>query len=136
MGLVLVIWRKLQAGIEVSGLTLSATVFALLAITAGTLYQKRYLRATDVRTANAIQLGAALIVTLPLTFLETEAIVWNVHFIGAMAWAVLGLTLDKDVAGLVVEALEVSLKVLLRCALHRSSPAILLSLPSQSLRPR
>ena len=93
LGLVLVIWRKLQAGIEVSGLTLSATVFALLAITAGTLYQKRYLRATDVRTANAIQLGAALIVTLPLTFLETEAIVWNVHFIGAMAWAVLGLTL-------------------------------------------
>ena len=93
LGLVLVIWRKLQAGIEVSSLTLSATVFALLAITAGTLYQKRYLRATDVRTANAIQLGAALIVTLPLTFLETEAIVWNVHFIGAMAWAVLGLTL-------------------------------------------
>jgi drug/metabolite transporter (DMT)-like permease len=77
----------------VSLITLAATVLALLAITAGTLYQKRHLRATDVRTANVIQLGAALIVTLPLTWLESEAIVWNVHFIGAMAWAVLALTL-------------------------------------------
>lgn len=92
-GLVLVIWRKLMAGTEVSGFTLSATVFALLAITVGTLYQKRHLRATDVRTANAIQLGAALLVTLPLTFLETEPMVWNASLIGAMAWAVLGLTL-------------------------------------------
>ncbi len=92
-GLVLVIWRKLMAGTEVSVFTLSATVFALLAITVGTLYQKRHLRATDVRTANAIQLGAALLVTLPLTFLETEPMVWNASLIGAMAWAVLGLTL-------------------------------------------
>ncbi len=92
-GLVLVIWRKLMAGTEVSAFTLSATVFALLAITVGTLYQKRHLRATDVRTANAIQLGAALLVTLPLTFLETEPMVWNASLIGAMAWAVLGLTL-------------------------------------------
>jgi drug/metabolite transporter (DMT)-like permease len=68
-------------------------VFALLAITAGTLYQKRHLRATDVRTANVIQLGAALIVTLPLTWLESEPIAWNGPFIGAMAWAVLALTL-------------------------------------------
>jgi drug/metabolite transporter (DMT)-like permease len=92
-GLVLVIWRKLLAGTEVSAFTLSATVFALLSITAGTLYQKRHVRATDVRTANAIQLGAALIVTLPLTWLEYEPMHWNASLIGAMAWAVLGLTL-------------------------------------------
>jgi drug/metabolite transporter (DMT)-like permease len=48
---------------------------------------------TDVRTANVIQLAAALLVTLPLTLLETEAIAWNGAFIGAMAWAVLALTL-------------------------------------------
>jgi drug/metabolite transporter (DMT)-like permease len=92
-GLVLVIWRKLLAGTEVSTFTLASTVFALLSITIGTLYQKRHLRATDVRTANAIQLGAALIVTLPLTLLESEAMNWNASLIGAMAWAVLGLTL-------------------------------------------
>lgn len=92
-GLVLVIWRKLLAGTEVSAFTLSATVFALLSITAGTLYQKRHARATDVRTANAIQLGAAFLVTLPLTWFESEPMIWNASLIGAMAWAVLGLTL-------------------------------------------
>ena len=84
---------KLLVGTEVSTFTLASTVFALLSITIGTLYQKRYLRATDVRTANAIQLGAALIVTLPLTLLESEPMSWNASLIGSMAWAVLGLTL-------------------------------------------
>lgn len=92
-GLLLVVWRKLGAGSEVSGLTLGAAVFALLSITAGTLYQKHFMQPTDVRTANVIQLAAALLVTLPLTLLETEAIAWNGAFIGAMAWAVLALTL-------------------------------------------
>jgi drug/metabolite transporter (DMT)-like permease len=92
-GLLLVVSRKFGAGHEVTALTLSATVIALLSITAGTLYQKRFVRPTDVRSANAIQLGAALVVTLPLTFFESEAIVWNHEFIGAMAWSVLALTL-------------------------------------------
>ena len=92
-GLLLVVWRKLEVGTEVSGFTLAAAVFALLSITAGTLYQKHFVQANDVRTANVIQLLAALLVTLPLTLLETEAIVWNAEFIGAMAWSVLVLTL-------------------------------------------
>ncbi len=92
-GLLLVVWRKLGVGAEVTALTLAAAVFALLSITAGTLYQKRFVKAADVRTANTIQLMAALIVTLPLTWLETEAIVWNPSFLAAMAWSVLVLTL-------------------------------------------
>ena len=92
-GLLLVVWRKLGVGTEVSGFTLAAAVFALLSITAGTLYQKNFVKANDVRTANVIQLLAALLVTLPLTLLETEAIIWNAEFIGAMAWSVLVLTL-------------------------------------------
>jgi drug/metabolite transporter (DMT)-like permease len=92
-GLLLVVWRKLGVGTEVSGFTLAAAVFALLSITAGTLYQKRFVKANDVRTANVIQLWAALLVTLPLMLLETESITWNAEFIGAMAWSVLGLTL-------------------------------------------
>ena len=92
-GLVMVVARKFGTGSEVTALTLGSTVIALFSITIGTLYQKRYVQATDVRTANAIQLMAALLVTLPFTLLETEAIVWNTSFIGAMAWAVLALTL-------------------------------------------
>ena len=92
-GLLLVVWRKLGVGTEVSGFTLAAAVFALLSITAGTLYQKHFVKGNDVRTANVIQLLAALLLTLPLTLLETEAIKWNAEFIGAMAWSVLVLTL-------------------------------------------
>ena len=92
-GLVMVVARKFGTGSEVTALTLGSTVIALFSITIGTLYQKRYVKATDVRTANAIQLMAALLVTLPFTLFETEAINWNAPFIGAMAWAVLALTL-------------------------------------------
>jgi drug/metabolite transporter (DMT)-like permease len=57
------------------------------------LYQKRFVQPCDVRTANTVQLMAALVVTLPLAWAETEMIRWNAESIGAMAWAVLGLTL-------------------------------------------
>lgn len=92
-GLLLVVSRKFGAGSEATVFTLACAVFALISITAGTLYQKRFMKPTDVRTANVIQLGAALLVTLPLALLETEAIAWNGEFLGAMAWSVLALTL-------------------------------------------
>jgi len=46
-----------------------------------------------VRTANTIQLLAALVVSFPLTLLEREHISWQSHLVGAMAWSVVGLTL-------------------------------------------
>ena len=93
-GLLLVVSRKFGTGQEVTALTLGCTVFSLFCITAGTLYQKRFVQPADVRTANAIQLAAAFVVTLPLALLlETEAVNWNIHFLGAMAWSVLALTL-------------------------------------------
>ena len=92
-GLLLVVARKFGTGSEVTALTLGCSVFALLSITAGTLYQKRFVQPCDVRTANTIQLLAAFLITCPLVFLEHEAIVWNHYFLGAMAWSVLALTL-------------------------------------------
>ncbi|MES2980407.1 MAG: DMT family transporter [Pseudomonadota bacterium] len=92
-GLLLVVWRKLGVGSEVTGLTLGAAVVALFSITAGTLYQKRFMKPTDVRTANVIQLAAAFVVTLPLCLLEQESITWNAQFVTALAWSVLVLTL-------------------------------------------
>ncbi len=62
-------------------------------ITAGTLYQKRYLAPCDVRTANLVQLCAAFVVTLPLALLESESVRWNGQLIGALGWSVLALTL-------------------------------------------
>jgi drug/metabolite transporter (DMT)-like permease len=92
LGLLLVVWRKLDVG-EIGLHTLLLSGAALLSITAGTLYQKRFLSPCDVRTANTVQLLAALVVTLPLALLETETVHWHPEMIGAMAWSVLALTL-------------------------------------------
>ncbi|MGZ5195741.1 MAG: DMT family transporter [Ramlibacter sp.] len=91
-GLALVVWQKLGVG-EIDGLNLLLSVGALLSITAGTLYQKRFVTPCDVRTASLVQLCAAFVVTLPLALLETESVQWNGHLAGAMAWSVLALTL-------------------------------------------
>ncbi|MEP6875067.1 MAG: DMT family transporter [Burkholderiales bacterium] len=91
-GLTLVVWHKLGGG-EVTHTNLALAIFALLSITTGTLYQKRFVAACDVRTASSVQLAAALIVSLPLALVETEPVVWHAQMIGAMAWSVLALTL-------------------------------------------
>jgi drug/metabolite transporter (DMT)-like permease len=93
-GLALVVARKLGQGGEVSALTLSLALLALLSITAGTLYQKRFVAPCDVRSASAVQQLAALAVTLPLALLlEHSSIEWTAGSIGAMAWSVVALTL-------------------------------------------
>jgi drug/metabolite transporter (DMT)-like permease len=95
-GLVLVVSRKFDAGgpgDQANWVNLSFAVMALFSITIGTLYQKRYVKPCDVRSANTVQLGAALLVTLPLAAMELEAMRWNGELAGAMAWSVLGLTL-------------------------------------------
>lgn len=92
-GLFLVVLRKLEQGGEVSAQTMSLALIALFSITAGTLYQKRHLAPCDVRSANAIQMAAALLVTVPFALLEPQAIEWNASSAGAMAWSVLALSL-------------------------------------------
>ncbi len=92
-GLVMVVSRKFGAGGEANWVNLSFAVAALFGITIGTLYQKRFVAPCDVRTANVIQLAAALLVTLPLTLLESEVMQWQADLYGAMAWSVLALTL-------------------------------------------
>jgi len=92
VGVVLVLWPKLGGG-ELTRWNLALALLALLCITAGTLYQKRFVRSCDVRTANLLQLSAALVVTLPLAGLETDPVVLHPQLIAALAWSVLGLTL-------------------------------------------
>jgi drug/metabolite transporter (DMT)-like permease len=99
LGLVLVVWQKLGHG-EVSAVNFTFAAIALVCITAGTLYQKRFVAPCDVRTANLVQLAAAFAVTLPLALTESEGMRWvlpdgalNAQLVGALAWSVLGMTL-------------------------------------------
>lgn len=96
LGLLMVVWRKLTLGTPLDHVTpvnMAFALAALLSITVGTLYQKRFVQACDVRSANTVQLLAALVVTLPFALMETEAMRWNGELVGAMVWSVLGLTL-------------------------------------------
>ena len=98
-GLTLVVWAKLGGG-EIHITSLFWVFAALLGITAGTLYQKRFVESCSVCVANFIQLTSAMLVIAPLALLEQGRMQWvdaQQHFelslIGAMAWSVLGLTL-------------------------------------------
>jgi drug/metabolite transporter (DMT)-like permease len=91
-GLVLVVQHRLGAG-QATMLNVSLALLALGSITAGTLYQKRWVAPCDVRSAAVVQLLAALLVTAPLAALEPEAMRWHPDLALAMAWSVLALTL-------------------------------------------
>jgi drug/metabolite transporter (DMT)-like permease len=93
VGLAMVVSRKLEGGIEVTPWSLTLITMALVSITTGTLYQKRFVQPCDVRSANAVQLMAAYVVTLPLALMETEPALWNAEMTWALAWSVLALTL-------------------------------------------
>ncbi|MES2972103.1 MAG: DMT family transporter [Pseudomonadota bacterium] len=91
-GLAMVVWQKLGHG-EIHAQNFMLAMLALVCITTGTLYQKRFVKPCDVRTANMVQMGAAFLVTLPLALLEAEPVHWEPGMIGAMVWSVLVLTL-------------------------------------------
>lgn len=92
-GVVLVVWTKLDIGVgTVWGYALS--VFALLGITLGTLYQKKYCPAIDLRSGTAIQFAATAVVLVPFALLfETRRIVWSGEFLFALGWLCIVLSL-------------------------------------------
>lgn len=94
-GVVVVVWDKLGLG-EAHAVNLGLAVLALLSITAGTLYQKRHVGPTDVRSAGVVQMGAALFVSLPLALMEHEPVVWHPEMVTALAWSVLALTMGAS----------------------------------------
>jgi drug/metabolite transporter (DMT)-like permease len=91
-GVALVVSNRLTAE-GVSGLTLGLTVMALLAITLGTLYQKRFCPQFDLRTGQVVQFVASVLVTLPFALaFESFRFSWTPQLVGALAWSVLVLT--------------------------------------------
>ena len=71
-GVILIVWHKINVR-ELSATALLAISFALVAITAGTLYQRRFCSNVDIRSVAAIHLGVAALVMIPLSFLVEGA---------------------------------------------------------------
>jgi drug/metabolite transporter (DMT)-like permease len=79
-------------GLALGLLALSA--LALLSITSGTLYQKRYCGAVDLRTGSVIQFCASAVVLLPLALaFESMQVRWTGEFIGALVWLAVVLSI-------------------------------------------
>lgn len=97
-GVGLVVSNKLTATGS-SVINVSLCVFALLSITAGTLYQKRFCPRFDLRSGAVIQFTASALVTLPFAMalenltLTFDSVQWTSDFIGALLWSVLALSI-------------------------------------------
>ncbi|RZJ14052.1 MAG: DMT family transporter [Acidovorax sp.] len=73
---------------------LMPAVVALLGITAGTLYQKRFCPAFDLRTGSVIQYLPCVVAMAVLAYAtETMAVQWSGEFLFALGWLVLVLSL-------------------------------------------
>ncbi|MFT3734574.1 MAG: DMT family transporter [Rhodocyclaceae bacterium] len=95
-GLVLVVVYSRTPGFGQSWpwTALLPSLVALAGITAGTLYQKRFCPAFDLRSGAVIQFSASLLLSLPLALgTEQMHIEWTGEFIFALAWSVLMLSL-------------------------------------------
>ncbi len=97
-GVALVVANKITL-IGLSGQSISLCVMALIAITLGTLYQKKYCAHFDLRTGTIIQFAASTVVVLPFAiWLEgldwhLRTVQWTTHFVGALLWSVLALSI-------------------------------------------
>lgn len=96
VGVALVLAAR-NGGLSVDGLSWAGVAFALVAlvgITAGTLYQKRFGQGMDLRTGSLVQYVGALLVLLPVAMTtETMRVDWTLDFVLALLWLVLVLSL-------------------------------------------
>jgi len=92
-GVMLVVSSKLGGAGGATWAGTGLAIAALISITSGTLYQKRFCPNFDLRTGQVIQFTASLIVTLPFAVAtERMHLDWTPGLLGVLAWAVIVLT--------------------------------------------
>ena len=94
-GVVLVVAHKIAgSGGPAAATLLVPAVIALIGITAGTLYQKRFCPSFDLRTGSVVQFLPCLVATALVAWrTETMVVHWTPAFVFALGWLVLVLSL-------------------------------------------
>ncbi len=93
MGVALVVSGKFGIAAELGPMLVPALV-ALVGITVGTLYQKRFCAGFDLRTGSVIQFIPSAVVTAAAIALFTEfQITWTGQFVFALGWLVFVLSI-------------------------------------------
>jgi len=97
-GVILVLGEKVSFdGLDLKSISLC--FMALLSITYGTLYQKKFCPSFDLRIGAVIQFSSSLIFTLPFAFLMEDFninlynVEWSKEFIFSLIWSVLALSI-------------------------------------------
>lgn len=94
VGVALVVSGKVGHTDAALGPMLLPALVALLAITGGTLYQKRFCARFDLRSGSVIQfLPTAAITLVAITLFEDFRVEWTAQFSFALAWLVLVLSI-------------------------------------------
>ncbi len=91
-GVAVVVSSRLQGG-TASAVSVAGALAALLGITLGTMYQKRFCAEADLRTGGTIQyaVSGAVLFVLALS-LEQMTIEWTKEFVFALVWLVVVLS--------------------------------------------
>ena len=91
VGVYFVVRHKIDFGGDARGLAPIAV--ALVAISIGTLYQKRHCAHVDLRSGSAVQFTVCALLYIPLALLlDTRAVQWTGSFVFALSWSVLVLS--------------------------------------------
>jgi len=95
IGVVLVLAPKIDiADSGINGATIMASVFGMIAVTLGTIYQKQAGSSIDLKSGTTLQyLGGFLPVAALSFFMETQEIEWSFEMIFAMIWAIFVLSI-------------------------------------------
>jgi len=96
-GTVLVLYPKLGANADQNGLTsgnLSFVFASAIAISVGSVYQKRFASNLNLHFSTASQYVGGLLFVIPLSLLfETQSITWSGEFIFALFWLIFVMSL-------------------------------------------
>jgi len=91
VGVYFVVRHKIDFAGDQRGLWPAA--IALLGISVGTLYQKKYCANVDLRAGAVVQFAACAIVYAPLAWLlETRAVQWTLQLYFALGWSIVVLS--------------------------------------------
>ncbi|TWT03042.1 DMT family transporter [Reyranella sp. CPCC 100927] len=92
IGTALVVWEKAQVG-SATLVTVLLSVVALLGMTAGTLWQKRFMGGIDLRTGTATQyIITAIAFSICTLLFERIEVTWTLDLTIALVWSVLAMS--------------------------------------------
>jgi drug/metabolite transporter (DMT)-like permease len=97
-GVALVVSNKISL-LGLSTQSILLCLLALVSITVGTLYQKRFCARFDLRTGTIIQFTASFLALLPFAILTENldwtfsSVQWTPRFIGALLWSAFALSI-------------------------------------------